>query len=133
MRHLHAALFLTVLLSVGCKSGGAGTAAPETQPAAPPTQAGSPQVVQPGAPGQPSRTVDADKAADLSKVQFTKADVDFMQGMIGHHLQAVEMVELLKTHTASEDMKKLGLRIELSQVDEIKMMRDWLAARRQEV
>ena len=51
-----------------------------------------------------------------------------MQGMIHHHAQAVEMVELLKTRTSSDDMKKLGQRIELSQADEINMMRKWLQA-----
>ena len=49
-----------------------------------------------------------------------------MQGMIHHHAQAIDMVELLKTHTTSDDMKKLGQRIELSQADEITMMRKWL-------
>jgi uncharacterized protein (DUF305 family) len=43
------------------------------------------------------------------------------------------MVELLKARTASEDMKKLGLRIELSQEDEIKMMQRWLEVRGQQV
>jgi uncharacterized protein (DUF305 family) len=55
-----------------------------------------------------------------------------MQGMIHHHAQAVEMVELLKTRTQSADMKKLAQRIELSQRDEIKMMRHWLEARGQD-
>jgi uncharacterized protein (DUF305 family) len=52
-----------------------------------------------------------------------------MQGMIGHHAQAVEMTGLLATRTASEAMRKLGQRIELSQQDEITMMQRWLAAR----
>lgn len=93
---------------------------------------GSPPIIQPGAPGQSSRVVGADKASDLSRVQYTAADVKFMQGMIHHHAQAVEMVGLLKTRTASEEMRKLGLRIELSQEDEIKMMRRWLQVRGQE-
>jgi uncharacterized protein (DUF305 family) len=92
-----------------------------------------PQIVQPGAPGQESRVISTDKAVDLSQVQFTPADVAFMQGMIGHHSQALEMTELLKTRSASEDMKKLALRIEVSQADEIKMMQHWLEARGQEV
>ncbi len=54
-----------------------------------------------------------------------------MQGMIGHHSQAVEMVELLKQRTTNSDMQKLGLRIEVSQEDEIKMMQKWLQVRRQ--
>jgi len=92
-----------------------------------------PAIVQPGAPGEATQVISAVKAVDLSKVQHTEADVKFMQGMIGHHTQAVEMVELLKARTASEDMKKLGLRIELSQEDEIKMMQRWLQVRGQEV
>ena len=54
-----------------------------------------------------------------------------MQGMIGHHAQALEMVQLLKTRTANDDMKKLALRIELSQDDEIRMMQGWLQVRGQ--
>jgi uncharacterized protein (DUF305 family) len=92
-----------------------------------------PPIVQPGAPGEATQIISAAKAVDLSKVGHTDADVKFMQGMIGHHTQAVEMVELLKTRSSSEDMKKLGLRIELSQEDEIKMMQRWLQVRGQEV
>jgi uncharacterized protein (DUF305 family) len=92
-----------------------------------------PPIVQPGAPGQPSQVVTADTAADMSRVQATGADVKFMQGMIHHHAQALEMADLLATRTQSEDMKKLALRISLSQADEIKMMRRWLEVRGQEV
>jgi uncharacterized protein (DUF305 family) len=56
-----------------------------------------------------------------------------MQGMIHHHAQALDMVELLKTRTTSEDMRKLAERIEISQADEIKMMEKWLQARGKEV
>ena len=75
----------------------------------------------------------ADKAADLSQVQHTAADVRFMQGMIGHHAQALEMTALLPSRSSSEDMRKLALRIEVSQADEIKMMKEWLAARGQQI
>jgi uncharacterized protein (DUF305 family) len=92
-----------------------------------------PPIVQPGAPGEASRVVAAEQARDLTKVQFTPADVKFMQGMIHHHAQAVDMTTLLTTRTASDDMKKLALRITLSQNDEMKMMRRWLAVRGQEV
>jgi uncharacterized protein (DUF305 family) len=93
----------------------------------------SPPIIQPGAPGEASRVISADKASDLSQVQFIGADIKFMQGMIGHHAQAVEMVALVPARTSSEDMKKLALRIDLSQQDEIKMMQYWLTARSQEV
>ena len=93
----------------------------------------APPIVQPGAPGEPSRVITADKATDLSQVQTTAADVRFMQGMIGHHGQAIEMTALLASRTVREDMRKLALRIEVSQADEIQMMQRWLEARRQEV
>jgi uncharacterized protein (DUF305 family) len=86
-------------------------------------------LIQPGAPGEPSRTITAEQATDLSKVQHTPADAKFMQGMIGHHAQALEMTELLRTRTSSDDMRKLALRIELSQADEIEMMKSWLSQR----
>lgn len=92
-----------------------------------------PPILQPGAPGGETRPISAAAATDLSRVGFTPADVAFMQGMIGHHAQAVEMVALLKTRTARADMKLLGQRIEASQVDEINMMKDWLRARGQEI
>ena len=92
-----------------------------------------PPIVQPGAPGQPSRVISASAASDLSQVQYTGADIKFMQGMIGHHAQAVEMVALVPSRTASDDVRKLALRIDVSQQDEMKMMREWLQARGQQI
>jgi uncharacterized protein (DUF305 family) len=88
-----------------------------------------PALVQPGAPGEATRVITATGAADLSRIQPTSADVRFMQGMIGHHAQALEMTSLLPSRTAREDMRLLARRIELSQADEIAMMQDWLRAR----
>jgi uncharacterized protein (DUF305 family) len=120
-----AVLVLAVAGAASCR-----TAAPD---ATPQSAQRPPAIIQPGAPGESSRVVTAAEASDLSKVQHTAADVKFMQGMIGHHAQAIEMVDLLRTRTASEDMKKLALRIQVSQEDEIKMMREWLERRGQEV
>ena len=75
--------------------------------------------------------ISADRAADVSKVSFTPADVRFMQAMIGHHSQALEMTEIVRSHSGNEGIRALALRIEVSQADEIRMMQDWLAARRQ--
>lgn len=86
-------------------------------------------IVQPGAPGEPGRVISAQQAADLSQLRYTSADVRFMQNMIGHHTQALEMVALLAERTERETMRLLGKRIEISQADEIQMMRDWLKAR----
>ncbi len=90
-------------------------------------------IIQPGAPGQANRAISREAATDLSKVQATPADVKFMQGMIGHHAQAIEMTALIADRTEREDMKMLGQRISVSQADEMEMMRTWLRARGQEV
>src|SRR5213080_4478995 len=92
-----------------------------------------PQIIQPGAPGQASHVIAAARASDLSQVQYTGADIKFMQGMIGHHAQAVEMVALVPSRTASDDIRKLALRIDVSQKDEMGMMREWLQARSQQI
>ena len=119
-----------VLLTIGLSTAGASCRTAGVDPGG--VESG-PRIVQPGAPGQPSRVIAADKAVDLSRVQHTPADVRFMQGMIGHHAQALEMTDLLRTRTSSEDMKLLARRIEVSQADEIKMMQEWLKARGQAV
>ena len=59
----------------------------------------------------------------------SKADVEFMQGMIMHHAQAVEMTALIASHTGNKDLRMLGARISSSQSDEIKFMKRWLATR----
>lgn len=86
-------------------------------------------IVQPGAPGEPGRVIDARQAADLSRLTYTAAEIRFMQGMIGHHLQALEMTKLLPSRTARADLELLAKRIEISQTDEIDMMREWLQSR----
>src|SRR5262245_28046388 len=90
-------------------------------------------LVEPGPPGQPTREISTKEAVDLHAVRATTADVQFMQGMIGHHQQAIEMAELLATHTSDDTMRKLGQRIEISQTDEIRMMRQWLTGHHQDV
>ena len=91
------------------------------------------RILQPGAPGQDTKSINTTQATDLSKVGHTPADAKFMQGMIGHHAQAVEMVALINERTQSEDLKMLGLRIKVSQDDEMDMMRKWLEARGEKV
>ncbi len=90
-------------------------------------------IVQPGAPGEPSRLISAAEASDLAGIRFTDADVKFMQGMISHHAQAIEMTELLASRSDRDMMRRLAQRIELSQEDEIAMMQEWLRSRGQAV
>jgi len=89
-------------------------------------QTGAAPVVQPGAPGAPSRTLPASTGAVLP--QDSHDDVEFMQGMIMHHAQAVEMTALIPSHTENAEIRSLGARISLSQSDEMKFMKRWLAA-----
>src|SRR5208283_4012015 len=91
----------------------------------------TPVVVQPGAPGKPSRTLPPSTKGTLPA--RSQADVEFMQGMIMHHAQAVEMTALIPSHTENKELQSLGARISSSQSDEIKFMKHWLAARGEQI
>jgi uncharacterized protein (DUF305 family) len=92
------------------------------------TTSGGVTIVQPGAPGQNNKTLTPETAnAPLRKP--SKADVEFMQGMIMHHSQAVEMTELLRTRSKDKDVQALGKRISISQTDEMAYMKQWLMDR----
>jgi len=91
----------------------------------------SPVIVQPGPPGSPSRTLPSSTSAVVPHA--SQADIEFMQGMIMHHSQAVEMTALIPSHTGNKEIRALGARIGRSQADEIEFMKRWLAARGQPV
>jgi uncharacterized protein (DUF305 family) len=88
----------------------------------------SPTIVQPGAPGQPSKTLSKTSVRTPPTKPFDP-DVAFMQGMIMHHSQAVEMVALLRTRGKSPELQAFGQRITISQSDEIRFMKQWLETR----
>ena len=88
-----------------------------------------PRIVQPGAPGQPSRVVTAVEAGETAGVRHTPGDVAFMQGMLGHHGQALEMTALVEAHSRTDAVRSLARRIDVSQRDEMLMMREWLTRR----
>ncbi|HUH23228.1 MAG TPA: DUF305 domain-containing protein [Brevundimonas sp.] len=95
-------------------------------------QAGqTPPIFQPGAPGTAARVISAERAVDLGRTSFTEDDVRFMQHMVVHHAQAVEMVDLLRTRGADTAVRRLGERIAQSQEAEIALMRGWLSDRGQ--
>ena len=89
----------------------------------------APVVVQPGAPGQPTKILSSTTKAILPPVSRT--DVGFMQGMIMHHAQAVEMTALIEARTENREVRLLGARISQSQSDEMNFMKRWLESRRQ--
>ncbi|MFC4701241.1 DUF305 domain-containing protein [Glaciecola siphonariae] len=89
------------------------------------------QIVQPGAPGQASRTLSAEDAVKIANTSFTHDDVMFMQNMIPHHAQAVDMAVLVDARTNNEEIIDIAGRIQKSQADEIAFMKDWLEQRSQ--
>ncbi len=86
-----------------------------------------PVIVQPGAPGKPTKILPANTTAKLPP--RSPKDVEFMQGMIMHHAQAVEMTAMIELRTKNKEVRLIGAKISQSQSDEIKMMKRWLTAR----
>ncbi len=89
---------------------------------------GAPAVVEPGAPGHSNKVLTS-STTGLHLMPPTPADTSFMQGMIMHHGQAVEMCELVKTHTHDPKVLDLGQRISVSQTSEMLFMKQWLTDR----
>src|SRR5580704_2828463 len=87
-----------------------------------------PTIVQPGAPGQSSKILSS-ATVRVPTRELTKADIDFMQGMIHHHSQAVEMTALMPSRTHNKRLLAFGKKISISQTDEIQFMQKWLQDR----
>lgn len=92
----------------------------------------APEPARPAASGSAVLTPAAQAQADSGRPAYTAADVKFMQGMIAHHAQAIRMAALAPTHAASEDVKTLASRIDVSQRDEIASMQRWLRDRHEQ-
>lgn len=90
-------------------------------------------IVQPGGPGSTPRVLSVGEATRLAQATYTPADVAFMQGMIVHHQQAVDMAELVKGRTNNEAIVNVAKRIEASQKDEMKFMTEWLTGKNEPV
>lgn len=86
-------------------------------------------ILQPGAPGQPARAITAEEATRIADNRYSADDVAFMQGMIHHHQQAVEMAALVRGRTNRPELVDIAGRIDASQGDEIAFMRGWLTER----
>ena len=99
-------------------------------PTVPPGGAAAPGVpVAEPPPNSPA----ARARADGGIPPYTAADARFMQGMIGHHAQAVVMSGYAPRNAAGNDIRILAERIAVAQADEIAFMRAWLQARGQAV
>lgn len=86
-------------------------------------------IVQPGAPGKTGRLLDKEEASALAATRFSAADATFMQDMIAHHQQAIDMAALVAERTGRNALTDVARRIDLSQKDEIAFMRQWLGER----
>ena len=86
-------------------------------------------ILQPGAPGNPTKELDPETAIAIADSSYTAADVEFLQGMIVHHYQAFLMSEMAPSRTNNQTILDLAGRIDASQIDEIDFMENWLAER----
>jgi uncharacterized protein (DUF305 family) len=119
LKNLTKALSIALALSWTAGSAMARTAqAPQPAP-----------IIQPGAPGEPSREITAEQSLELGRSRYIPADARFMQHMIVHHAQAVDMGALIDTRSNHDGIRLLGRRISLSQTAEISMMQTWLRRR----
>ncbi|WP_262847829.1 DUF305 domain-containing protein [Mumia quercus] len=117
-----AAVALGATLLASCSGDDEG-GADATEP--PPAQS---TVLQPGRPGESNQTLAPGEYPDDDS--YNEVDVEFVNGMIAHHLQAIEMTELAKTRAENASVKGLAGRIAAAQGPEIHAMAGWLEARK---
>ncbi|MFG3142293.1 DUF305 domain-containing protein [Streptomyces sp. NPDC048211] len=118
---LGAAVVAAVLTSAGCDDGSGGSGSKSGA-----HQAGS--VVAPGKPGEPARTLSPSEAVKEAGVDTpNSADVRYVQMMIQHHAQALELTELVPTRSRSAQVRRLAERITAAQQPEIGAMEGWLS------
>ena len=95
------------------------------------TAMAEPPIIQPGAPGQPHKILDAAEASAIAVSSFSPDDTRFLQDMIVHHQQAVDMANLVNERTNQPSFIDVAGRIKASQIDEITFMESWLDDREQ--
>ena len=98
-------------------------ASPSAEPSSRPSAVPSTDVVEmrPGAPGEPSQVANGGPAS-----RWNHDDIAFVQMMIPHHAQALEMAELARTRAESSAVLAAAERIEAAQAPEILLMSSWL-------
>jgi uncharacterized protein (DUF305 family) len=127
--HSHTAvLALGAAIALGACGGDSDNAQPSAK-SKPKSGTAEPNVIQPGAPGEPSRKLEPDELAQVEPPEHAEADVDFMRGMIHHHAQALVMTSLVRERGASRDIPLLARRMELSQQSEMELMEQWMKRR----
>jgi uncharacterized protein (DUF305 family) len=89
--------------------------------------------VQPAGQGRPALSPAEMARADSGRPPYTRADAEFISGMIDHHAQAVLMAGWAPSHGANGSIRGLAERIVVAQRDEIAFMQRWLRERREPV
>ena len=90
-------------------------------------------IIQPGPPGDPARELSAEEAIEIADTSYSPADVQFIQDMIPHHHQALELAEFVADRTNRPELIDVAGRINASQQDEIEFMQQWLRERGESV
>ena len=88
--------------------------------------AGASSIASAQAGGHSMHNMNAPEIVIPKGARYTKADVEFMQGMIAHHAQAIVMSRLAEANGANPQVLKLSRKIDQSQVPEIQIMQEWL-------
>ncbi|MFB8387382.1 DUF305 domain-containing protein [Microbacterium sp. NPDC055910] len=86
-------------------------------------------VIQPGAPGEPNRTLSPEEAAAIQSEPHNDADVVFVRDMMHHHSQALIMTSYVEERTSNRDIRLLAERMDMSQSAELERFEAWLQAR----
>jgi uncharacterized protein (DUF305 family) len=90
-------------------------------------------IIHPGSPGEAASELSAEEAIAIANSSYSPADARFMQDMIPHHHQALEMAELVADRTNRPELIDVAGRINTSQSDEIEFMQQWLRDRGEHV
>ncbi|MFU8870301.1 DUF305 domain-containing protein [Micromonospora sp. SL4-19] len=120
---------LIIFAVIGTVAVGSGVSVALWANSDPPDRPPAAHVVQPGAPGQPGRSLSGNDLTQVSPPGFAAADTLFIEGMIPHHAQALEMTALVQGRTDNPDLTMLAKRIDVSQREEITRMQRWLDER----
>ena len=123
-------VLVTRLALVGVLAGGL-VACSSEEPAERDEAEAQSTIIQPGRPGEGNETLKPDTT--LARPSTNESDIAFMQLMVPHHAQALEMSELAQSRARNGQVVAISRRIKGAQGPEIVSMSSWLQSRDLEV